>query len=246
MFNRSAAKNKSDDSVVSIRPKPAPVGRERLMHFDAEIGKARVAITDLEQRVERLGSIIIEGDVAHRALQTAIAADGGKALERYAAGLANDDEIAKLVMKAENTARAATAAKAALPTAQASLQNAGQQLVALGEQRAAELNRVLSLLGDEDARAYRDAFNALCIAHDRLVGFAAVAQMSHGDIQLAPGKISVPRFVFPSLASSIDADPMMHHVVSSLTANESGRQWSEVRVRLEADATADISDIIKG
>src|SRR5216684_5161478 len=111
MFNRVASKTKSSEKIVdSLRPKPGPVGRERLRHFDGEVSKAKEAVADLEQRVERLEIIVAEADAAHHALQLHIANDGGVSLASYSIGEAVDSDIAKLVMAAETSARAATAA----------------------------------------------------------------------------------------------------------------------------------------
>lgn len=224
------------------RSKPEPAGRERLKHFDAEIGKAKDAIAEIEQQIERFEDIIVDAAAAQQDLQKAIAADGGKALAEYAAGR-GDEKISRLVLVADNSARAKTAAEIALPATQAALDNAKAQLAALGEQRAAELNRVLALLGDEDARAYRAAFAEMCMRHDKLVGYASVAQASHGDIQLIIEAPKTPRFAMPSLGDAT-ADPFMRHQVSTRTVTEAAQKWTEVRARLEADASADLTDIL--
>ncbi len=247
MFNRVASKTKSSEKIVdSLRPKPAPVGRERLRHFDAEVSKAKEAVADLEQRVERLESIIIDADAAHRALQLAISNDGGVALASYSAGTSPvDSEISKLVMAAETSARAATAAKAALPHAQAALENAKAQVIDLGEQRVSELNRVIAMLADGEARAYQKAFDELGRRHDRLCGWASTAEANQGDIRLTQAPLAVPRFASPSLGN-MDADPFLRHQVNQLDIGDAARMWKEIRGRLELDAGADISDLIGG
>jgi hypothetical protein len=244
MFNRSVQKTKPREVVSNARPVKPPVGRERLQHFDDQIGLAKQAIAEIEERISRFEGIITDADGAHKALQAAIESDNGKALADYSSGnVPADSTIARLVMVEHNSARAATAAKASLPTAHAQLENARGQLHDLGEQRVAELNRTLSLLGDVQARAYRDAFESMCLLHDQLAGFASVAQASHGDIQLIIDPVKTPRFAFPSLGNA-DADPFLRHQVSSHTVTESARAWSAVRARLEADALADVSDLI--
>jgi len=248
MFNLSvASKSKPTEKASSVRrSKPEAAGRERLKHLDSETQKAKEAVVEFEQRVQRLESIISDAETAHRVLQQAIAADGGKALEDYAAGLTKgDDEISKLVMTAEQTARAETAARAALPTAQASLENVRAQVIVLGEERALELNRVLSLLADDEARAYKRAFENLGRAHDRLCGWSSVAEMNQGDIRLTQAPLAVPRFASPSLGNA-DADPFLRHQVNQLDIGDAARMWKEIRGRLELDAGADISDLIGG
>ena len=246
MFNRVQSPEKTEKVNSVRRAKPEPVGRERLKKLDAEVGKAQSAVSEFEQRVTRLEQIIVDADAAHNALQAAIVADGGKALEDYAAGQAPaDSEIAKLVMTAEQSARASTAAKAALPTATAALENVLAQVIVLGEERVKELNFVISMLADNEARAYQDAFNKMCIKHDRLVGYASVAQQSHGDIQLIIDPVKAPRFASLSMGT-VESDPFLRHQVSSLTVSEAAKQWTEVRARLEADVNADVSDLIGG
>jgi hypothetical protein len=238
MFNRV---QKTEDHTVHILHKQA-VGRERLSHFDEEITKGKTTIVDLEQRIQRLESIIAEADLAHRNLQQAIAADDGAELASYSAGTASD-HFSKLVMSSENSARAATAAKAALPGANSSLDNAHAQVASLIDQRAAELKRVLAMLGDVDARAYDKAFSDLCRLHDRMVGYASIAEDNVGDVRLTHEPLRVPRFASPSMGNA-DADQFMRHQASDLTVKDSARRWSQIRDRLESDANADLSDLI--
>jgi hypothetical protein len=247
MFSVSKKTPRSESSAVvtSIRSKPTEaVSRERLRHFDGEVNKAKSAVADLELRIERLESIITDADAAHRALQLAIVSDGGVALASYSAGGASDDsDIGKLVIGAEVTARSATAAKAALPHAQASLENARGQVISLGEARNAELNRVLAMLADQEARAYQKAFDELCRLHDRLVGYASVVESNQGDIRLIQDPLKTERFALPSLGSA-DADPFLRHSTNDIVVSDAAKHWTTVRDRLAADVDADLSDLI--
>jgi hypothetical protein len=238
--------SKPKTNVSSIRPaKPKPQGRDRLVHFDEQIGLAKQAIVELEQTIERFEGIIADAETNHRSLQAAIEADNGRALSDYSAGKVDaDSSIARLVLLADNSKRAASAASAALPSANAQLENARAQLLELGEQRAAEMNRVLTMLGDFDAQEYQKAFDRLCRYHDRLAGFASVAQASHGDIQLIIDPLRTPRFAFPSMRGHIDSDPFLRHKPSDLTVAESAQKWTAVRERLSADASADVADLL--
>ena len=223
MFNRVQSKPKiKDDNVSSIRPAvKTPAGRERLAAISQEIEKAKTAISELEQKIERLEGIVSDADVHHKALQAAIELDNGRALSDYSAGKVDaDSSIARLVLLADNSKRAATAATSALPSASAQLENAKSQLFGLEEQRVAELNRVLTMLGDIDAREYQAAFDKMCRLHDKLVGFASVAQASLGDVQLIVDPLKTPRFQFPSMQGHADSDPFLRHQVSSLTVSE--------------------------
>jgi hypothetical protein len=238
-------KTKPKPEVPAVSIEPLPAGRERLKHFDAELAKANVAAADIEDRITRLQAIIIEADQHHERLQIAILVDGGRALAEYSAGrLSDDSEIGKLAVLADSSSRAATAAKAALPKAQADLENVQSQLITLTEQRAAEVNCVLANLADVDARAYRDAFHQLCRLHDNLVGYAAVGQSNHGDIRLVIDTVKVPRFATPSLGNA-DADPYLrHNAPSELTVDQSARRWQAIKDRLGLDADADLTDLI--
>jgi hypothetical protein len=247
MFGKSVQSPEKSEKVTSVRrAKPEPVGRDRLKHLDAETNKAKEAVAEFEQRVRRLEQIVSDADVTNRALQTAIAADGGVALEKYATGNApGDSEIAGLVLMAEQSTRAATAAKAARPAAQAQLEDVRMQVIALSEGRVAELNRVISMMADEECRAYKRAFENLGRRHDRLVGYASVAEMNQGDIRLTQAPLAIPRFSSPSLGG-IDSDTMLRHVVNQLDIGEAARMWGNIRARLEQDAGADVSDLMLG
>jgi hypothetical protein len=228
----------------SSKPKPDRVGRERLQHFAAEISTAHEAIEDLEQRVARFGEIVVEADGAQRALQDAINADGGRSLAKYSAGQTKPDEaIVKLVSHAKSSSEAAAVAKTAMPHTESLLEDARSQLVSLGEQKYAELNRVMAMLADKDARAYQASFAETCKLHDKLVGYANVAQANIGDVQLIVDTPRTPRFALPTLGNS-DADPFLRHRTSELTVNESTKRWSAVRSRLESNVDADLSDLI--
>jgi hypothetical protein len=243
MFSAKKSRDEIPGKVTQLKP-AKPEGRERLRHIDREVSKAHDAVAELEKRVERLKSIIADADTHHRTLQLAIAADSGLALARYSEGNADaDSDIAKLVNLADTSAKAATVARAALPHTETMLNDARSQIPALAEQRNAELNRVVALLADADAQAYRKSFEEMCRLHDCLVGYAQVAQASIGDVQLIIDAVKTPRFALPSMGNS-DADPFLRHRVNEFTVNASAKSWTAVRERLEADADADLTDLI--
>jgi hypothetical protein len=220
------------------------VGRERLRHISGEVSKANEAVTDLEQRVARFNAIIADAETNHRNLQEAIHSDGGLELAKYSEGRADpNSEIAKLVTLAESSAQAANAARSALPSAEAMLANARAQVKELGDQRIKELNNVIAILADADARAYEKSFQETCRLHDKLVGYASTAQATIGDVQLILENPKVPRFGLPSLGSS-DADPFLRHRPNDLIVAQSARVWSTVRQRLEFDVEADLEDLL--
>jgi hypothetical protein len=247
MFKSVSKKSpRSESSAVATapKPKPRPAGRDKLRYLDGELAKANAAALEIEQRIQRLGSIIAEAEVAHQNLQVAIVVDGGKSLSAYSAGQETDDsEIGKLVVLADNSARAKAAAQAALPAAQADLQNVREQAIKLNEARVAELDRVISQLADVEAREYEKAFREMCRLHDRLCGYASIQEMNVGDIRRIQDPLKAPRFSTPSFGDSL-SDPFLRHQVNDLTVNEAQRMWSSVKQRLEADSDADVSDLI--
>jgi hypothetical protein len=176
IFNRVEKSNKSRSESSVTSPKPTPAGRERLQHFEIEISKAHEAVEDLQQRVARLAAIDGASNDAERALQNAINADGGRALAAHSNGQTKPgDEIARLIAAAKVSSESAAATKTALPYAESLLENARQQLASLIDQRAAEVTRVIATLADADVRAYEQSWQETCEWHDRLVGFASVA-----------------------------------------------------------------------
>jgi hypothetical protein len=245
---QKASKREISSTSTAVKlNKPAkqkPAGRERLRHFDSELAKANQAAAEIEARIQRLEKIISDADSAHDRLQVAILVDNGASLASYSSGQATDDsEIGRLVIAADTTARAKAAAVAALPSAQASLQNVREQAVALDAERVAELNRFIATLADVEARAYQKAFEEMCRMHDRLVGYARVAENNIGDIRLVEDPLKTPRFALPSLGNS-DSDPFLRHRTNDHVIAESERMWSSVKQRLQADTDADLSDLI--
>jgi chromosome segregation ATPase len=184
IFKSVAPKSKAENISNVHQTKTAPE-RARLKHFDDQIALAHTVVNELEQRIQRCEQIIQSALENRHALQAAVEADNGKSLSDFSAGLVPDDSaIARLVRASENSGMASSAAKASLPTAQAQLENAKGQVAALQEQRVAEAARVLALLADVDARAYEKAFATLGRLHDRLIGYAAVAEGNQGDVRL--------------------------------------------------------------
>jgi hypothetical protein len=254
MFKRSSVEksNKSQGgaslgtSTPSSKPKQ---GRERLAFFAAGISKAHEAIEDLEQRIARFESIIAEAQLAHKSLQAVVHEDGGRSLSDFSSGkTAPDDKISKLVALAKTSREAALAAADALPHTREALDNARTQLATLCQEKAAELNRVVANLADEDAQKYWQAFLTLGRLHDQLVGYSYVAgsNLMAGEaihVQLTTSPLTVPRFIMPSLGSE-DSDPLLRHSQSQSTVEEAARKWSSVRERLDADDDCDLNDLL--
>lgn len=236
-----------DKAEPKASPQSSSSGRERVRHFAAELVKANEAVAELEQRQERLTTIIKDADAAHTSLQKAIADDGGVALADYAAGKSADGVIAKLVASEEIAAKAAVAARAALPNVQALLANARSQIVRLEAERENAAIRYLRVRADELALQYTRIFNALCRSHDQLVGISAALSTTGehgGEIRMSGVQMQVPRFNLPSSADPNQYLATMTHVPSDHTVEDATASWLQARDRLSKDAEAELDDLI--
>jgi hypothetical protein len=74
-----------------------------------------------------------------------------------------------------------------------------------------------------------------------MVGFARVAQNNIGDIHIMEEPPKIARFV---VLGDANADPFLHHHQSSHIVEQSARQWTEIRERLELNADAEIDDLL--
>lgn len=244
---------------VVVTPSPGLDGRDRLRFFSAQLAKAHKAITELEEREERLAAIIKDALAAHAALHQAIALDGGVALAEYSAGNASDNApIAKLIAAEETTAKAAAAARDALPNVQAMLANARSQVGSIKQQREDEVLAYLQRRADDYALQYKKIFSALCRQHDVLCGISQAISTTGaygGDIRMSTMPVEVPRFNLPSIAafgnrvpgSTADPSeylPMMTHIAADFTVQQSTKDWTQARERLAKDADADLDDLI--
>jgi hypothetical protein len=254
MFKRSSGENSNKSQGATPGTPTSPInkpkqGRERLRHFSEGISKAHEAIEDLEQRIARFESIITEAQVAHKALQAVVHEDGGRSLSDFSSGkTAPDDKISQLVAVAKASREAALAASDALPYTREALDNARKQLAQLGLDKAAELNRVVAALADEDAQKYWQAFQNLGRLHDQLVGYSYVAgqNLMAGEavhVRLTTEPLTAPRFIMPSLGSS-DSDPELRYSSNQFAVDQAARKWSAVRERLDADDSCDINDLL--
>jgi hypothetical protein len=242
--NKPSSNAGSKVPTNSIKAKPkTPAGRERLAYFSEGIRSAHEAIEDLESRLARLKSIIVEADAAKKALQDAVHADGGVELAKYSSGqLKPDAPISKLVAHAKTSGEAAVTAATAIPHTESLLQKAREQLVALGEEKHKEVRRVMDMLADKTARDYQRAFDAASVLHDKLCGFSSVVEDNQGDVRMIHESLRMPRFNLPSMGS---ADPFIRSLApSELTVNASRRSWLEVQARLEKNCDADVEDLL--
>jgi hypothetical protein len=244
MFNRSVPRMATSGAGVTSKAKPA--GRERLSYFVEQIAKASEVIESLELSEAKLDAIIVEAATASRALQEVINSEGGVAsLAAYAAGNTKpDDNISKLVSHAKTSSDAASAARDALPITRAALEDSRSQLISLSEQKHAELTKVVAQIADQgDGRAYKNSFDEVCRRHDELSGYAQAVEGNIGTVRLIVDPLRVPRFALPSMGDAL-ADPFLRYQSSQFTIDQAALKWKSVRDRLDADAGADVNDLL--
>jgi hypothetical protein len=242
-------------SDAPVGPEPAATGgivkldgRERVRKAAAELGKANECVADLEGRLNRLNTIISDADAAHAALQQAIAADGGVALETYGAGQASDQPIAALVGAMENTARAASAAKDALPSVTDMLSRARAEVVRLEGMKFDAMIVYLKTRAREEHNKYNAAFAELSRAYDALCGIAvAVSATGHADMMTTglPVPIKAPGFNMSTGPAHGPSELVtLTHSVTEARIARSTAMWMQARERLERDPDADLDDLI--
>lgn len=222
--------------------------RDVLRSRHAQVQHAEQVIEEIAAHVARLEKIIADAAAADQALQAAIAADGGQALAAFSNGESSPDfDIATLLANAENTSRAAVAAKAALPRVQAQLEAARAQLPALEEQRrAAELD-FLKLLAKEKGLQYKQLFAALCRVHDELVGVSnALIPMTPDapEIRMTPAPVTVPSFNLASVRHPNEWIATFEHRANDYIVQDVAQKWLAARQRLANDVEADVSDLL--
>lgn len=233
--------------TTATATQPVLDGRDRLRFFAAEHAKACGAVAELEARVGRLTTIIRDADAARAALQQAIADDGGISLAGYAAGSAPDGAIAKLIAADEAASKAAAAATDALPNVQSVLANARSEVSRLEQKREEAALEYLRMRADDLALQYKRIFGTLCRVHDQLAGVSIALSSSGaygGEIRMSTLPVEVPRFNLPSTADPNEYLPMMTHVGTESTVEESSAIWLEARERLAQDVEANLDDLV--
>jgi len=223
-------------------------GRIRLRKAAAELAKANECVAELEARFNRLQNIISDADAAHAALQEAIAADGGLALEAYGAGLASDQPIAELVAIKENTSKAASAAKDALPSVEDMLARARAEAARLENAKFDATIVYLKTCARGEHRRYNDAFAELSRSYDALCGIAvAVSATGHADMMTTglPVPIKAPGFNMSTGPSHGPSElvTLTHNITEARIAGSTST-WMQARERLWQDPDADLDDLI--
>lgn len=248
MFNRSRKSTKAQAAANAACAPSRKITEERdvLRSRSAECLKAQSAIAEMQANVVRLELIISEASEADTALQTAVAEDGAVALTAFAQGeSAPDSDIATLLANAENTARAAVAARVALPRAQANLANAQEQITHLENERQKAIRDFLVLLATDYGRRYVKAWDELCGLHDALVEINAAlppATSTESELRMTTVAIVAPRFNMSPVAHASEWLATMEHHFSGNEAVQD--KWRAGRERLANDVEADVSDLL--
>jgi hypothetical protein len=224
-------------------------GRERLRSIEEALTQGRAAHVEIEARLDRLVRIIRDADAADTALQDAVDADGGVALAEYADGNASDAPIARLITAKENTAKAAAAAKVALPNAQAMLTDVEQQIGRLEQDKHDAVLAYLTSRASAEASHCRQIFEELCRSHDRLTGISVALAVEGTSAELLSEYLTleIPRFARVDMPPV--ADPNAHYTpvrrfVSQFTVNGATLDWQKARERLADDVDAELDELI--
>lgn len=223
-------------------------GRDRLRAASDALTQAQACVADLEAQFNRLHIIVSDADAANEALQQAITADGGVALAAYGNGTASNEPIAALIATKEDTARAASAAKAALPRVEDMLAKARAEVVRLEGVKFDAMIVYLKTRAADQHRAYLKAFNAMCASHDALCGIAvALAATNHSEMMTsgAPLPIKAPGFNMNIGAGHGPSESVtMMHAPREDKIGKATADWMQARERLADDPNADIDDLI--
>jgi hypothetical protein len=224
--------------MKKIPPPAAPLSpaMAALAQINGDILHARVMVRDAEATIERLRGIVAADQPAQRALQDAVAADGGEDLARLAGGTARAETV-ELIAAAEGASRAAAVAGAALPRAERDLADAVADVERLIAVRMKRIEAVLLERADEVARQYRAAFKELCRLHDVLVGAArGSALVAPIDIIISNVPIEVARFNLPALkGSNPEYSPFFRHIPNPITVNAAADEFAALGRQLAAD-----------
>jgi hypothetical protein len=170
------------------------------------------------------------------------------ALEAYGAGLASDQPIAKLVEHKETTAKAASAARDALPGVQDMLAKPRAELVRLESLKFDAIIIYLKTRAKDEHEAYLRAFNQLCRSYEQLYGIAVgLAATGHADMMTtgAPVPIQAPGFNMGTGPGHGPSELVtMTHLAGEAQVADFTAKWMNARERLIKDADANVDDLI--
>jgi hypothetical protein len=248
--HKTTTKARATETQPAVPTRKLTDEREVLRARAEQVRVAEQAIAEMAANVTRLERIISDAAEADAALQESVAGDGAVSLTAFAAGESTpDSEIATLLANAENTARAAVAARAALPRAQANLAAAQGELGRLHDQRRLAERDFLLMIANEKARKYRKLFSELCVAHDELVGISnslPPVSPTEPEVRMTTAPIQVPAFNIASgRANTSEWLAIEVHHANEFTVDAEASKWLSARERLANDVEADVSDLLE-
>lgn len=181
------------------KPKPSKLQIE-LAELDRQIVGADDTLTQLTSKVDRLESVIANAETQSATLNALMAEDDGTALERLAAGEGDASDIGVIAERVHRAAQAATAARVALPGAQAAVTAQQERLEGLQRDRTAKVLAVTLDRADKVAVQYKRTFEHLAELHDELRAASLAVSQNRGDaFSLVDEALEVPRFELPAL-----------------------------------------------
>ena len=254
-FNMTTKTNETESGVgADAAPAPAPASARRpdsverriLRDFADKLAVARTKVAMAEAAIERLEGVILDGERADAALQTAVAADGAAALQALVAGSAAPDAAMVAAVTAEIAARAA---RSALPGANAALEAAKAEAMQMEAERNIAATNALKVEADKVAAKYARAWGQLCVLHDTLLvisGALPALRREEQTIHNLTTTIEAPRFNLPSNTSSAGGwSPIFRHIPSyDYAIPPVTARWNEALERLLGDPNADVEDLI--
>lgn len=170
------------------------------------------------------------------------------ALEAYGAGNASNQPIAKLVGAKENTAKAASAAKDALPGVHDMLAKARAEVAKLESAKFDAVIVYLKTRASDEHKAYTRTFREFCDLYDRLCGIAvAVSATGHSDMMTTPLPVQVraPGFNLGTGPAHGPSELVtMSHTPGEDKVAAWTAKWMQARERLDQDPDANLDDLI--
>jgi hypothetical protein len=199
----------------------------------AELATAQKEEAELQAKLDRLNAVVADAEAADAAFHKAVAADDdGAALAEFAQGNAPGGMIANLIGRAQTTAAAAVAARAAAPKVQARLETLREQITSLEYEKKQAQLAYLAGRASDTFRQFSQPWEALCRAYDQVAGIRRALEYGRA---LEP--IQGPRFDDTQFLTT-------KHTGDSELARRTQAKWQEARKRLDADPDADVTDLI--
>jgi len=221
----------------------ATVPREELAKAYRDHQQSIFDVARSQAKVDRLTRIAGAETLTDAALADAVNADGGAELEQFAKG--GPAPIADLVAAADDAAKAARVARAALPAAEKELEAARARVRTLESEKRQRAGKVLVGHADAIAAEYVRAFERLAELHDMLCGVAGGMDAAGGSqsIILTTEPLEVPRFGLPSMPAATTYSPYLRHIPDQCRINIFASAFRLAANRLVENPSANFADL---